>query len=389
MSWTKRGTGTCPNCHKVYSTRWKPDVCSGCGHNIGGNARTTAKKPRLNQPGAVLIYDEGGEKLFSVNTSTRDDRCFVVEKGDEFYCGHKQCKDGRATFVASDKTKTFSCSHVVKCKAAISFECSYGLSVEKIEEYQGGDAAKQAISDTLKTRECGRPVVCKISDVNYVVLGPTSTNNTMQYAHVRNQNGKLVCCSKDSACNKIVAKGKYERAKNVCLHLHTLFCVRAFERIASLDDVAGVSSSASAVLQGRGEFKLLDCNQTQRENSIKLGAKQTVPYRIPPALLRQIDERNAGATLEWPKEFIPHQENCGLCGSPLGKPIKHSGSDGTATLITSSVCFRNVEIRVKVCSNKECKAINREQPYELGEYCTVYLLQYYTYDIIGGCNVSI
>lgn len=114
-----------------------------------------------------------------------------------------------------------------------------------------------------------------------------------------------------------------------------------------------------------------------------------MPYRIPPALLRQIDERNAGATLEWPKEFIPHQENCGLCGSPLGKPIKHSGSDGTATLITSSVCFRNVEIRVKVCSNKECKAINREQPYELGEYCTVYLLQYYTYDIIGGCNVSI
>ena len=70
MPWTKRGTGTCPNCHKVYSTCWKPDVCSGCGQNIGGNVRTTVKKPRLNQHGAVLIYDKDGEKLFSVNTRT-------------------------------------------------------------------------------------------------------------------------------------------------------------------------------------------------------------------------------------------------------------------------------------------------------------------------------
>ena len=50
------------------------------GFNIGGTREAPAKKSRLNQPGAVLVYENTNEKVFSVNTSTRDDRCFVVKK---------------------------------------------------------------------------------------------------------------------------------------------------------------------------------------------------------------------------------------------------------------------------------------------------------------------
>ena len=45
----------------------------------------TTKKSRLNQPPAVLVFETASEKLYSVNTSTHDDCCFVVQEGN-FFC---------------------------------------------------------------------------------------------------------------------------------------------------------------------------------------------------------------------------------------------------------------------------------------------------------------
>ncbi|KAJ7389129.1 hypothetical protein OS493_033453 [Desmophyllum pertusum] len=49
-----------------------------CGGHIGGNCKEGPKRPKQSCPIAVLVLETGNKKIFSVQTSTRDDRCFVV-----------------------------------------------------------------------------------------------------------------------------------------------------------------------------------------------------------------------------------------------------------------------------------------------------------------------
>ena len=110
------------------------------GFNIGGTREAPAKKSRLNT--AVLVYENTNEKVFSVNTFTRDDHCFVVQElGSNFLCSHHQCKTRRATYVSSELTNDFACSHTEKCKQAVNAECVYELSPETIDKYQGDSSA--------------------------------------------------------------------------------------------------------------------------------------------------------------------------------------------------------------------------------------------------------
>ena len=66
----------------------------------------------------------------------------------------------------------------------------------------------------------------KVSDVSFVVLGFPSTNNTVGNSHVKIEDGVLTCNSKDTDCRSFVAKGRYERAKKICVHLHAISSVR-------------------------------------------------------------------------------------------------------------------------------------------------------------------
>ena len=43
---------------------------------------------------AVHVHEE----LFSVRTSSRDDRCFVLKEGDFWICLHPECKNLRAMY---------------------------------------------------------------------------------------------------------------------------------------------------------------------------------------------------------------------------------------------------------------------------------------------------
>ena len=120
-------------------------------------------------------------------------------------------------------TSDFACVHMQKCKEAIAVECVHELSPEMIKAYKGDSSSKEMLLSIHESRLPGCPVVCKVSDVSYVVLGLPSSNNTLGYTHVKTNKGSLVCCSKDSACVGFSAKGKYERAKSICSHLHALF----------------------------------------------------------------------------------------------------------------------------------------------------------------------
>ena len=114
-----------------------------CGVHIGGTrSEVSGKNSRPNHPAAVLVYKTTNENAFSVQTSTRDDRCFVVQECNTFLCCHTQCKTSRATFVSSNLTNNFSCSHTKKCKDAVAPDCVLELSNERTEQYQADSSTK-------------------------------------------------------------------------------------------------------------------------------------------------------------------------------------------------------------------------------------------------------
>ena len=87
-TWSGRGQGACPNYSTTYSSRWKPSNCSKCGFELGGSA-PVSKAQKMCCPPAVNIC--GG--LYSIRTSSRDDRCLVYSENNLWICLHPDCKD--------------------------------------------------------------------------------------------------------------------------------------------------------------------------------------------------------------------------------------------------------------------------------------------------------
>ena len=73
----------------------------GCGFFLGGSKEPASKKPKSCCPDAVVVTAPKEMSIFSTKTSTRDDRCFVMKKGDMFFYSHKYCISVRA--VSSSK----------------------------------------------------------------------------------------------------------------------------------------------------------------------------------------------------------------------------------------------------------------------------------------------
>lgn len=128
ISWSNRGQGSCPNCTMVYFNRSKPVECSNCGYHLEGSA--TAKMPKFSFPVAVHIH--GG--LYSVRTSTRDDRCFVYKECDNWICLHSKCKD-IAMYVSSNRTGEFSCQHLKHVAESVEASGIFSLTEDKISSY--------------------------------------------------------------------------------------------------------------------------------------------------------------------------------------------------------------------------------------------------------------
>ena len=59
---------------------------------LRGNYVPKPKKPKLIRPDCVRV----GKNLFSVKTSTRGDRCFVVHDEETRFCEQEKCKTRRA-----------------------------------------------------------------------------------------------------------------------------------------------------------------------------------------------------------------------------------------------------------------------------------------------------
>ena len=89
VKWTSRGTGKCTNCSWQYSTFKKPERCSNCNFFIGGKYipnDSTGKKRKLDNPPAVTVCSFAGNSIFSIQVSTKDDRCFCLVSDTNRLC---------------------------------------------------------------------------------------------------------------------------------------------------------------------------------------------------------------------------------------------------------------------------------------------------------------
>jgi hypothetical protein len=173
-----------------------------------------------------------------------------------------------------------------------------------IENYQGDCSTKELLLSVYDSRQPGCPIVCKVSDLSYVVLGLPSTNNPFGYAHVKNNKTGLFCCSKDSECNAFALKGKYERARKFCSHLHALFCVG----VSVSTDNSTCTETPQESQPSQLATSILSDLSLQRSNTVKLQSTRKIPFNIAPELPREIDERNRCVDLHWPTQFFPKQE---------------------------------------------------------------------------------
>ena len=91
--------------------------------------------------------DHGG--LYAVQTSTRDNRCFVYKECDNWICLHSKCKDIRAMYVSSNRTDEFSCQHLKHVAESVEASGIFSLTEDKISSYQCDSATKEMLKNVV------------------------------------------------------------------------------------------------------------------------------------------------------------------------------------------------------------------------------------------------
>ena len=173
-----------------------------------GRARSwSTRKVRRSCPDAVLLYQSEQENIFSAKTTTIDDRCVVLKEGNFFFWSHHDCKNLCSSFVSSGYTSNFLCIHSSFCLNAEYPQETSVIMSKHIKKYNWNSTTKESFG--LLISSCGDlPVVVKVSEVSFAVLGYPSTNNTIGYAHVKVTEDPVFCTSKDTKCRPFVMKGK-------------------------------------------------------------------------------------------------------------------------------------------------------------------------------------
>ncbi|XP_028415288.1 HMG domain-containing protein 3-like [Dendronephthya gigantea] len=357
---SKRGRGSCPNCNAAYFNRSKPPQCGMCGHALGGTFEPSSKKMKYS-PQAVEVC----ESIFSVKTSTKDDRCFVTTDGTMWFCSVEACKIVRSVSHQSSRLANFSCRHVDEAK-----DCTktppVAILKPDLDKFVGSESLKSSLQSILNSAACMQNCVIQVSDRMFCVLGQTSASNPLGYCHVRKgtKDCDYVCTGKD--CRGFAAKGKQVRTKSMCTHialLRSCFVATSKDVISS----AGESSTVVASTDDAAD------KTSQRSSTLTLAERvKVLPYVLPSELLHSIAKRDASTLLGvgegWPNSFKPDFGKCQLCGSELGDCRTHPGQsqDNTCYLITELNPFKEVNIMVKICSSRVCSAMHQASVEKLG-----------------------
>ena len=164
------------------------------------------------------------------------------------------------------------------------------------------------------------------------------------------------------AVQKKSGNSKQLKMRTICPHLHILFCVLKLSSDSGpvntvSPSTSGESSSAtSTTVTAEQEVSV------SRGSTIKLNMRRVIPYPVPQEMLSACQSLR-----DVPQCFMPSSTECELCGSPLLDCRRHpgQGQEDLSYLITP-VIFISVEIKVKFCSNRSCKAMHQAWPIDKG-----------------------
>ncbi|CAB4033203.1 Hypothetical predicted protein, partial [Paramuricea clavata] len=320
---SQRGRGSCPNCKAQYFNRYKPSKCGMCGYALGGTFEPSTKKVKYS-PKAVEI----SKGVYSVTTSTRDDRCFVTTDGNLWFCSLEECKIARSVQHNSSRLAEFSCRHIDEVKFC---DKSPPVAILKpdLDNFVCSETLRNSIQDVLNVAG-SMPMASaavQVSDAMFCAFGPITATI-------------LHSCF---VTNTLDTTGDTNNA--------------TFEAESSTEPGPTVNSS----------------ELTKRLSTLSLAEKvKILPYILPHDLLQSVAKRDActllGVGEMWPNSFIPDLENCQLCGSVLGDTCIHPGQsqNNPCYLLTELNPFKQVDIKVKFCSSRDCYAMHQASVEKLG-----------------------
>ena len=130
-----RGKGFCPKCQKTYANKYKPKICPKCGFEIGGFYSPKKHDAKKSIPGSTLIFSNETTQIYSVMTTTRNNRCFAIVEDGIIMCHNATCKESRSVFMNSRQPGLFTCKHSEKVQSSHQPEWKSFCTPSKVEQY--------------------------------------------------------------------------------------------------------------------------------------------------------------------------------------------------------------------------------------------------------------
>ena len=362
----KRGQGMC-ECGKGYMNRYKTESCEDCGKFLGGKRVKEEKIHKQMIPDSVTIMKKDSLEIYSCeirSSGKRGDRCLVMLQSKNPVCLKENCQSLRAVATRENSLTQFNCVHIDSMKFATEPLYCWSPSEEILQTFpETGEDKRELIALASTARTHGYHVVVKLYDKCFAVLGPSDTTNTTGYCHVQqvyhsNESSHFICSGKSTGTTKT------QKSRPICIHVW--FAIMADKEtlheersLTNLNDISNKNKSYTPSLQIRNsaELKLM---------------REKIPYIVPHEIIKEhlkLDRNTAvNGNPSLPEKFIPNETVCAPCRSQLGDPKWHPGSDKTSYLFTTNNPFKNVEVYVKSCQNKQCQALTQASSLQYGKF---------------------
>ena len=149
--------------------------------------------------------------LYSIRTSSRDDRCLVYSENNLWICLYSDCKDVRAAYVSSDRAMEFTCQHIKQVPDSVRVLDMYNITAAKIAAYPC-DAPTKSILYNISI-PLGREAVYKVSDRTYLVYGPPSATNTLGFCHIKVDHTKKAGTAFHNSVVKVLFRRQNKRSR--------------------------------------------------------------------------------------------------------------------------------------------------------------------------------
>lgn len=288
----------------MYANFWKPRNCPQCNYEIGGGYVPKAKVPKRDRPNCVNVSDN----LYSVKTSTRGDRGFVVYDEKTRFCHQDRCKRSRAVTVVSANTQLseYSCEHIklVEENGQRSGD-EYMITIETILAYPCDNNTTKMLESMLPTLE-DMPAVIKIDDGTFVVYGMPSSASPLGYTHVYEKEGRYRCSSKN--CKTVSGTGRQQKISKLCIHQHVLFCALNLQKPTKKNEDLpheAASQPSTSVANTSNSTKLSETCEINpspgRSSTIRLNMDRYLPSSIPPEIFTTCRAMDAATILNFDK----------------------------------------------------------------------------------------